>query len=289
MSTDPVVEPTGLKRNALGAPSIVFLVMAAVAPLTATVVVVPLAIALGNGGGVPGAFVFASVVLLLFAIGYVQMSRHVVNAGAFYAYVTRAMGRLPGLVTAFIALVGYNTFVIGAVATTGFFTNLVFDNVLGIDLPWQAWAAVAVVFTFLLGRREVHLNARVLGVALLLEAAILLALDVSILVQEGFDLSAFSPDTVTADGLGLGLLFAFTCFLGFEATAIFGEEARDPRRTVARATWAAISVIGLFYALTTLALVSAVGVTDAGAVAGEDPGGFVFAISAEYLGTFLTD
>jgi amino acid transporter len=278
-----------LRRDALGAPSIVFLVLAFVAPLTATVVVVPLAIALGNGGGVPGAFLFVSVVLLLFAIGYMQMSRHVVNAGAFYAYVTRAMGRLPGLVTAFVALVGYNTFVIGAIATTGFFTQLVFDTVLGIDLPWELWAAVAVAVIFVLGRRDVHLSARVLGVALVLESTALLALDVSILVQDGFDFSAFDPDVVTSSGLGLGILFAFTCFLGFEATAIFSEEARDPQRTVPRATWAAIALIGAFYTLTSLALVSAVGVSDAAAVAGEDPGGFVFAIVAEYLGTFITD
>jgi amino acid transporter len=281
--------PGRLRRNALGAPSIVFLVMAAVAPLTATIVVVPLAIALGNGGGAPGAFVFVAVVLLLFAIGYMQMSRHVVNAGAFYAYVTRAMGRLPGLVTGFIALLGYNTFVVGAIATTGFFTNLVIDDLFGVDLPWQAWAAVGVAFVLTLGRRDVHLNARLLGGALVLETTIVLALDVSILVQDGFDLSALDPGTVNSGSLGLALLFAFTCFLGFEATAIFGEEARDPHRTVPRATWAAITVIGVFYALTALALVSAAGVSEAGAAAGEDPGVFVFAIAGEYLGSFVTD
>ncbi|MGO2110170.1 MAG: APC family permease, partial [Pseudoclavibacter sp.] len=45
--------PTGeLKRNQLGVPSIVFLVLAAVAPLTAAVVVMPIAIGNGNGGGI---------------------------------------------------------------------------------------------------------------------------------------------------------------------------------------------------------------------------------------------
>jgi amino acid transporter len=291
LSTNPdSASPQGrLRRDALGAPSIVFLVLAFVAPLTATVVVSPLAIALGNGGGAPAAFVFVGVVLLLFAIGYMQMSRYVVNAGAFYAYVTRAMGPLAGLVTAFVAIVGYNTFVIGAIATTGFFTQLVFQNVLHIDLPWQAWGAIAVALVFILGRREVHISARLLGVALVLESTALLALDISVLVQDGYDFSAFDPDTVTSGSLGLGLLFAFTCFLGFEATAIFSEEARNPTRTIPRATWAAIILIGVFYALTTLALVSAVGVSGAGAAAGKDPGGFVFGVANEYLGSFVTD
>lgn len=279
--------PGRLQRNALGAPSIVFLVMAAVAPLTATVVVLPLVIVVGNGGGAPGALVFVAVVLLLFAIGYMQMSRHVVNAGAFYAYVTRAMGKLAGLATAFVALVGYNTFVMGAVATTGFFTNLVFIDVFSINLPWEVWAGLGALFVFLLGRREVHVNARVLGTALCLEGAIVLGMDFSILFQHGFDFSAFAPHTVNHGSLGLGILFAFTAFLGFEATAIYAEEARDPRKTVARATWAAILVIGLFFTLTTLALVSAAGVPHAAAVAGQNPGTFVFTVAHQYLGTFL--
>ena len=44
---------TALQRGALGVAGIVFLVLAAVAPLTGIVVVASLAIALGNGGGTP--------------------------------------------------------------------------------------------------------------------------------------------------------------------------------------------------------------------------------------------
>ena len=41
--------PTDLARNKLGVGSIVFLVLAAVAPVTVLIVVLPLAIAFGNG------------------------------------------------------------------------------------------------------------------------------------------------------------------------------------------------------------------------------------------------
>ena len=64
-----------LKRDQLGVPSIVFLVLAAVAPLTAAIVVLPLAVGFGNGGGLPVAVIVVAVALLLFAIGYAQMSR----------------------------------------------------------------------------------------------------------------------------------------------------------------------------------------------------------------------
>lgn len=84
---------TALRSNELGTGGIVFLVLAAVAPLTGIIVVTSIAIAVGNGGGMPGSFVLATLVLLLFAIGYAAMSRHIVSAGGFYAYVVKGLGR----------------------------------------------------------------------------------------------------------------------------------------------------------------------------------------------------
>ena len=64
---------------------IVFLVVAAAAPLAAMIGTVPLAFAIGTGAGVPAVFVFAGVTLLLFSVGYAAMSRHIVHAiGALY-------------------------------------------------------------------------------------------------------------------------------------------------------------------------------------------------------------
>jgi len=78
---------TQLRKNALGVAGIVFLVLAAVAPLTGIVVVASLVIALGNGGGAPVSFFVVAIVLLFFAVGYAQMSKQLVNAGGFYAFV----------------------------------------------------------------------------------------------------------------------------------------------------------------------------------------------------------
>ena len=49
----------------------------------------------------------------------------------------------------------------------------------------------------------------------------------------------------------MALVFVVSSFLGFEATAIFGEEAREPRRTIPRATYVAVTLIAVFYAFTT--------------------------------------
>ncbi|QWF84867.1 APC family permease [Amycolatopsis sp. CA-230715] len=280
-----------LRADALGTAGVVFLVLAAVAPLTGIVVIASLGIALGSGGGMPGAFVLAAAILILFGIGYAQMSRIVTGAGGFSVYVSRAMGRPMGLVAAFVAVLGYNCFVAGALGTSGFFTANVVEQVFGVKTPWQLWSVLSAVAVFLLGRRGVEVSAKVLGVSLVLEVGILLVLDFAVLFRTGLSVRAFSPGVVFGGSTGIAFLFAFNAFVGFEATGLFSEEARRPARTIPRATYIAILLIGCFAAFTTWAIVSALGVENAGQ-AGKDhlaAGDLVFSIARTYLGDFLLD
>ncbi|MGW5719183.1 APC family permease [Amycolatopsis sp. NPDC003865] len=280
-----------LRRDALGTPGVVFLVLAAVAPLTGIVVIAALGIALGDGGGMPGAFLLAAVILVLFGVGYAQMSKVVTGAGGFYVYVTKGLGRPMGLVAALIALLGYNCFVAGAVGTSGFFTANVVEQVFGWHTPWQLWSLLSAAAVFALGRRGVDVSAKVLGVSLVLEVSILLVLDVAVAVRTGLDVHAFAPGVVFTGSVGIAFLFAFNAFVGFEATGLFSEEARDPHRTISRATYTAIVLIGVFAAVTTWAIVSATSVAEAGKTAQDHlaTGDLVFSISRTYLGSFLTD
>ena len=81
---------SGGTRRSLSTGRVVFLVIAAAAPLAAMVGNVPLALIDGNGVGLPVAFLIATLVLLCFSVGYAAMSRRVVNTGAFYTYIARA-------------------------------------------------------------------------------------------------------------------------------------------------------------------------------------------------------
>lgn len=282
--------PSGrLAPDKLGVAGVVFLVLAAVAPVTVAIVVAGLAIALGNGGGVVVSFLAVGAILLLFAIGYAQMSRELVNAGGFYAFVVKGLGKTGGLVAGFIATLGYNFFVAGATGTAGFFTSIVLAKLTGLEVHWYLTGFVIMTAVFLLARGGIDISARVLGVALILEVLILLAFNVSVLVQTGFSFEVFLPEVVFGGSLAIGLLLAATAFLGFEATSLFSEEARDPRRTIPRATYAAIIAIALIHAITVWAIVSAVGVRDAQAVAFDhlEAGDLVFVLVERYLGSAL--
>jgi len=135
----------------LGVGAVVFMVVAAAAPLTVVAGAVPIGIANGNGAGYPMMFAVSAVVLALFAAGFTAMARHVPNAGAFYSYVGVGLGRGAGLGSALVALISYVT-VQGAVyAYLGYATGELVASWTGLSLPWWAWALGGLTATGLLG------------------------------------------------------------------------------------------------------------------------------------------
>jgi amino acid transporter len=280
-----------LKRNAIGTAGIVFFVVAAAAPLAATLGASPLVFG-STGVGGPGAYLAAMVVLLLFAVGYATMSRHVTSAGGFAAYISRGLGRPWGFAAAFVALLAYNAMLAGIFGQLGAFAHDILRDQLSIDLPWQAWVAVGLAVVAILGYRDVQISARVLGVLLICEVLILLLLDVVILGDggdSGLTLTGFEPAKVFGGAAGVAVTFAFSCFVGFEATTIYGEEAREPKRTVPRATYVAILAIGVFYTVTMWAIGAGYGSGAVEKAAHDNPVAFVLDLNTRYVGSTATD
>jgi amino acid transporter len=285
--TDPSDGEQGLKAGAMGVRSIVFMVVATAAPLTAMASAMPLALGLGNGIGVPGTYLAVAIILALFAVGYAAMSRHLTNAGAFFAYVTVGLGPRFGIAAGLVAVLSYNVLVLYIVGLVGFFGSGILSTELGITIPWQAISFGLLAAALVVGIIGVEINARVLGVLLIAETAMLVILDVvtfATLGPSAYPISALSPTEIFSGSVGIGFMFVFISFIGFEATAIFGEEAKDPRRTVPRATKLAIALIGVVYLLTSWSLIAASGASTAPAAALADPGNFVFNTAGSILG-----
>lgn len=279
----------------LGTGSIVFMVIAAAAPLTVIGGNVPLAVGLGNGAGAPVGFLVAAAILLVFAVGFVTMTPHVREAGAFFSYVTEGLGDRLGMGIAIVALIAYTAIQLGVYGYIGWAVDDTVQYYGGPEVPWPVYALLTLGVVAVLGYRHIELSAKVLGVALALEIGIMLLLDVVIVGDggaSGVNLESFTPDAVTSGSLGVPVLFALTGFIGFEATAIFRDEARDPERTIPRATYLAVIIIGGFYALSCWALVIAAGTGDVVDVANATLDGdanMLLDTAAEYLGDLGRD
>ncbi|NLU74026.1 APC family permease [Streptomyces sp. HNM0575] len=288
------ISPTGLTGR-LGTGSIVFMVIAAAAPLTVIGGNVPLAVGNGPGAGAPVGFALASLILLVFAVGFVTMTPHVPEAGAFYAYATRGLGDRVGVGTAGVALVAYTAVQVGVYGYLGWAVDSTVRSFGGPHIPWWASALAVAGLVAFLGYRHIDLSSKVLGVALVLEIGVMVAVDAAVFARggaHGVNVESFTPHAVFSGPLGIAVLFALTGFIGFEATAVFRDEARVPERTIPRATYLAVVIIGVFYTVSCWALVLAAGVDDATTVARhtlDGDGNMLMDIARTYVGTTLRD
>lgn len=252
-----------LRRDAIGVWHIVFFVMAAAAPLAVVVGVTPYAFAFGNGTGVPLTFILVGLMYVLFSVGFTAMSAHIGGAVSFYPYLSAGLGKPVGVGGAFASIATYISVELMATALFGIFANAFLLQWLGIDVSWWICCLVLHVAVFATGRRTIELSGKVLGVLMIAEVAILTLLGVAVLLSgggpEGISLAPFGPASVNSGNLGVSLVFIVSAFIGFEATAIFGEEARNPRQTIPRATFLAVTLIAVFYAFSTWIIALAYG------------------------------
>jgi len=277
-----------LRRNSLGLIAVTFMVISAAAPLTGVAGAMPLAFMLGNGAGIPATFIFVTLVMLAFSAGYVAMSRHVTNAGAFYAYAARGLGGRSAGAVAVVALVAYNAMQFGLIGLLGGIASGVFGE-LGLALPWWGWSLLAVILVAILGYRQVDLSAKVLVVAVALEYLIVLIVDFAILSKggaNGLALNIFDPNAMFSGSLTAAILFCLGSFIGFEATTIYAEEARDPEKTIPRATYLSVLMIGIFFVFTTWLMIVGIGADKlVPTIQGYgDPSALFFDLAGRYVG-----
>ncbi|MFF0493990.1 APC family permease [Nocardia sp. NPDC004068] len=282
---------TGLDRT-LGVPQIVFMVVAMAAPLTVFAGLIPLMLGSGNGVATPIDFVIVGVVLVLFTVGYAAMTPEVRNAGAFYSYVQRGLGTGAGLSAATLALVTYSLLMVAVSAYLGAAARTVVETFSGVSVPWWCLAAVGLGIVGYLGYRNVEVSARVLGALLVAEIGIVGVVDLAIVLRGGdHGLSAYplTWDAFTSGAPGTGVMFAVFGFVGFEATAVFRSEAVRPDRTIPRATYLAVVLIGGIYAFSSWAMVNGLGVERAAESAANDPEGLAAGLATRYVSPVAHD
>jgi amino acid transporter len=266
----------------------VFMVIAATAPLTALASNIALSLGSGVGVGTVAAFLIVAVVLAVFAVGYLRLARSVRSAGGQAAFVTFGLGRRLGAAVAFIATVAYNLAAAGMAVATGFYLSISLAGYTGVVVPWPVFAFLAIGAIALLGTRGSAGAQRVTLVASLLQFVLIavLALAVSLVRPQGWTLEPFDPGAALQGNVALTLVFVLLSYGGFEASVIYSEEAKSPR-SVSAATYISLGALAVIFALATWTLTAAV--PDVVSSAAEDPGALVSSVADRYLGTWSGD
>ncbi|MEU6081140.1 APC family permease [Streptomyces sp. NPDC047108] len=281
-----------LRADRIGMAGLLLSVLAASAPLMVVAGVMPTTYAVMGIVGQPLLFVILGVVLALFAFGYAEMGRHVHNAGAFTAYIARGLGGTAGAGASVVALVAYSAMQVGVYGIFGFeIAGLLADH-FDLTVAWWIPALVGVALIAVLGGLKIDLNARVLGVLLLIEVVMVLVFDIGAVADpssQGLSLDAFDPGTLTGAGLGTALVFCIAAFVGFEQSPVYAEETSRPQVVVARVVFLVVAFVAVFFALSSWALSVAAGPARIVGTAQDAGPGLLFALTEARLGAGFTD
>jgi amino acid transporter len=260
-----------LKPGAVGLMGVLFIAVANAAPITAMTGNTPIAIGYGNGIGAPAGFLVATIVLTLFTVGFIEMARFITTAGAFYGFITHGLGQVWGMASGALATMAYVVFEGSLIGIFAYFSNTALDTWFGWDVNWLVLAVIGIAVIAVFGYFDISIAAALLGVTLICEIVLLGALAFSVLFSgggpDGMVAEAVNPlnafksleaggggigatidgQAVAAGSAAIGLFFAFWSWVGFETTAVYGEESRNPKHIVPRATLIAVVGLGLFY------------------------------------------
>jgi amino acid transporter len=251
-----------LRKHAVGLGGVLFLTVTGSAPISAMLFNTPIVVGFGQGKGAPAAFMFATVVLTVFSVGYVAMARKKTTAGGFYSYISHGLGRELGIGTGYGSVVAYSVFEASLAGGFAYFLHLKLAQFgVNVDWPWLALAMVLIIAV--LTYFDVRISSMLLAIGLISEVVILLIFDGYLFAKGHVDASALNPvnafrsfpkqGALAAGAIGIGLFFAFWSWVGFEMAPNYGEESKDPKRIVPRALYISVIGLGIFYTMTSWA------------------------------------
>ncbi|BEK86554.1 amino acid permease [Nocardia seriolae] len=279
----------------VGLLGVVFMAVATAAPITAMTGNVPLMMSAGSGIGTPAAFLIAMVVLAIFTVGYTTMAKHITATGAFYGFISFGLGRTAGLSAGLLATFAYMVFEPSLIGIFSSFAHNTVSDQVGVDIPWWGFAILMLVINGLGTWFGVAVAERLLIVLLVTEVTVLTVMGVSVLLHgggpDGISLAPINPvNAFHGASAGLGLFFAFWSWVGFESTAIYGEESKNPKRIIPRATMIAVLGVGFFYLFISWMTISGSGSDKAMELAASDnPMNLFFAPTERYVGYWAVD
>ena len=186
-----------LHGGAVGLAGVLFLTVTGAAPISAMLFNTPLSVGYGNGIGTPAGFAFATVILAIFSVGYVSMARKVTAAGGFYSFISHGLGRELGMASGLAMVVAYSVFEASLCGGFAYFGVLKLGQY-GYHPSWVLVALFMVLLISILAYFDVHISARVLGLALISEVIALLIFDLVVFGQGGNNIQAAAINPLNA-------------------------------------------------------------------------------------------
>jgi amino acid transporter len=264
---------TVLARYSMGPAALAGAAIVASSPQTVLNGGIPATYAVTGAAGVPLSFLVIMTVMAVLAVPYVAVGRHVPHGAPFYAQLARGGNPSWGLVGAAVTLIGYSALQASLYPLLG----ATVAELAGTG-AWWMWALAAWLIVLVLGQYPGAVGARVLGVLLALEIAVVLLFIVAGFTHPAAGSgtaagagTAFAPSSLIVAGATSTLLvYAAAAFAGTETAMTYAEEATS-HRAMAVGSALAIGGGGLLYCVASWAYGAWIGFADVQNGAGRQP------------------
>jgi amino acid transporter len=209
---------------------------------------VPAIVATTAGTATVWSFVLATAVALAVGACIATFTRRMAAAGSLYSLTAKGLGPAAAFACGAALLTGYAVLLMVALTGATLYTNALLSR-LEWPPPPAVGATTVLVLAALAGGlvlRGVRVSARIV---LAIEAVSISLMIIIFAVLLAGPPAPATPTVGTADGglagVAAGVLPALGAFIGFEAAATLGVEARRPFVTVPRAVLGTAAVVGL--------------------------------------------
>src|SRR6478672_8190302 len=262
------VVPSGsfehLREHSIGLPQVLFQSITHMAPAAAVAYSIYISVPYSRQA-LPLSVGLALIACICAATAIGQLAKLFPSAGGMYTYAARSLGPGAGFFVAWLFILFEPLVAPFLYLEFGWAMSDVMENSVGFHYSgqWWIWVVLMTVVVFLLTYRDIRLSTTAGVILGAFEIGIFAALSLWMLFSNTGDLNAqpFNPSHAAGHwgGVFKGMVFAILAFIGFEAAAPLGEEAKNPRRAVPRAVLGSALVIGIFYVLCAYAWVFGAG------------------------------
>jgi amino acid transporter len=223
-----------------------------------------------SGGSTPLCFLIAGLSSLALAYVVIQFTRRMASAGYAYTYTTKSLGPTVGFIIGWLYTFGFALFVPMTMAGASYYLGILLNSLFGWNIHWFIFFIIGMAGIFLLSYYDIRISTRsqlVFGAVSVLVLAVLAVMIIARGGRYGNDLSAFGwSHTIGKNGafygIAYGIIFAVVSFIGFETSAVLGEETNNPRRAIPTSIVGAVIFAVIFYLLMTYAISIGFGVTN---------------------------
>jgi len=253
-----------LREHSIGLPQVLFQSITHMAPGAAVAYSIYISVPEARQA-LPLSVGLALIACLCAATAIGQLAKLFPAAGGLYTYAARSLGPPAGFFVAWLFILFEPLVAPFLYLEFGWAMHEVMGSEAGWHYSgqWVIWVLLMAAVVFLLTYRDIRLSTTAGVILGAFEIAVFAALAIWMLVSNAGDLNAqpFNPNHATSDWSGVfkGMVFAILAFIGFEAAAPLGEEARHPRRTIPLAVVGSALAIGVFYVVCSYAWVFGAG------------------------------